>query len=216
LTSAGIEAHAVDWLRPPNNIERWGFRVRFVDWLDAVGKAIERARAPVVLLGHSFGGFLISAAAERWPDRVAGLVYVAAYLPVSGENLRQSWSRDAESHVRSAVRFHPLRGTVSIRPHEAIDLFYGDCPPDVARAATRRLVEQAMRPAGHRVRLTERSERIRKVYVQTSRDRAISYRHQQMMCRRTTLDATFVLETDHSPFLSAPQALADIVAGRQW
>jgi hypothetical protein len=143
-------------------------------------------------------------------------VYVAAYLPVSGENLRQLWSRDSQSHVREAVRFHPLRGTVSIRPDEALDVFYGDCPRDVARAATHRLVEQAMRPAGHRVRLSERFDRIRKVYVQTSRDRAIGHRHQEMMCNRTALDATFVLETDHSPFFSAPQALAEIVASRRW
>jgi len=216
LESSGYQTHVVDWLRSPGGVQRSGFRVRFLDWVDAVSEAIQRAGAPVVLLGHSFGGFLISAAAERWPDRIAALVYLAAYLPVTGENLKELYSSDRQSMLRDAIRVHPLRGSVSIKPEKAVEVFYAACPPDVAGAAKNRLVEQPIRPALHRVQLTGRFAGARKVYVHTLRDRAISYRHQEMMCRRASLLATVTLDTDHSPFFSAPQKLTDIVASRPW
>ena len=41
----------------------------------------------IVLVGHSFGGMTISAVAEAAPTRIRTLVYVAAYLPKSGDSL---------------------------------------------------------------------------------------------------------------------------------
>ncbi len=49
---------------------------------DAVLSAIGD-RTGVVLVGHSFGGFTISAVAEAAPEKVTRLIYVAAYVPVS-------------------------------------------------------------------------------------------------------------------------------------
>jgi hypothetical protein len=110
----------------------------------------------------------------------------------------------------------PLRGTVSIKPERAVEVFYADSPPALACMARDRLVEQPIFPSVHRVKLTERFARIPKVYIHTLRDRAISYRHQEFMCARTSLAATFKLDTDHSPLFSAPQELTDIVASRRW
>jgi pimeloyl-ACP methyl ester carboxylesterase len=41
----------------------------------------------VILLGHSYGGMIITGVADRIPDRIARLVYLDAVLPVDGENL---------------------------------------------------------------------------------------------------------------------------------
>lgn len=40
----------------------------------------------VILVGHSYAGLVISAAANRVPDRIAGLVYLDAMVPVDGES----------------------------------------------------------------------------------------------------------------------------------
>jgi pimeloyl-ACP methyl ester carboxylesterase len=51
--------------------------------VDAVSRALARVSAPAILVGHSWGGFVITAAGTD--DRVAGLVYIAALAPDAGE-----------------------------------------------------------------------------------------------------------------------------------
>ncbi|MFB7784898.1 alpha/beta fold hydrolase [Streptomyces vinaceus] len=51
--------------------------------VDAVRRALARVGAPAILVGHSWGGFVITAAGTD--KRVAGLVYIAALAPDAGE-----------------------------------------------------------------------------------------------------------------------------------
>ncbi|MFJ5552927.1 alpha/beta fold hydrolase [Streptomyces sp. NPDC093225] len=51
--------------------------------VDAVRRALARVSAPAILVGHSWGGFVITAAGTD--QRVAGLVYIAALAPDAGE-----------------------------------------------------------------------------------------------------------------------------------
>lgn len=51
--------------------------------------AIDASDTPVVLAGHSYGGMVIAAAADRMPSRVAALVFVDAYVPDDGDSV---WS----------------------------------------------------------------------------------------------------------------------------
>jgi pimeloyl-ACP methyl ester carboxylesterase len=55
---------------------------------DTIG-AIEAARTPVILAGHSYGGMVIAGAADRVPSRVAALAFVDAYVPDDGDTV---WS----------------------------------------------------------------------------------------------------------------------------
>ncbi len=43
--------------------------------------------APAIVVGHSMGGYPITAAAERAPERVERLVYLCAYVPAPGMSL---------------------------------------------------------------------------------------------------------------------------------
>ena len=67
-------------------------------YVDAVVEALP-SEGPVVLVGHSMAGIVISAVAERVPDRVSKLVYIAAYLPRDGESLYQLSQTDTGSLV---------------------------------------------------------------------------------------------------------------------
>lgn len=49
----------------------------------------------VILLGHSYGGMVITGVADRIPDRIARLVYLDAVLPVDGESLLGSHKRSS-------------------------------------------------------------------------------------------------------------------------
>src|SRR5919197_5407242 len=56
------------------------------DDIATVKRAIELVGAPVILVGHSYGGFVITNAAYNNPS-VKGLVYIAAFAPNEGQSL---------------------------------------------------------------------------------------------------------------------------------
>jgi pimeloyl-ACP methyl ester carboxylesterase len=57
------------------------------NYRDAVVEVIEQQETPVILVGHSFGGIVISSVAEAVPDQIETAVYLAAYLPQNGDSL---------------------------------------------------------------------------------------------------------------------------------
>jgi len=60
------------------------------DYVASVEAAVEAAPGPVVLVGHSFGGSVISRVAERHPERCHLLVYYSAFVPRDGERIADS------------------------------------------------------------------------------------------------------------------------------
>ena len=66
------------------------------DDVATVKRALEQLGAPIILVGHSYGGFVITNAAYNNPN-VTGLVYVAALAPEKGESLNdlvKRWPKD--------------------------------------------------------------------------------------------------------------------------
>ncbi|MDQ4017361.1 MAG: alpha/beta hydrolase [Thermoproteota archaeon] len=65
----------------------------------------------VVLVGHSYGGMVITGVAAKEPQRLAQLVYLDAYLPLEGENEIALWPPDQKEKYRtdliSSIRFRP-------------------------------------------------------------------------------------------------------------
>jgi len=72
-----------------------------------VRRAIDGLGGPVLLVGHSYGGAVITEAAVDHPA-VAGLVYVAAFAPDHGENALELTGRFPGSSLGETVRSYPL------------------------------------------------------------------------------------------------------------
>jgi pimeloyl-ACP methyl ester carboxylesterase len=62
---------------------------------DVVNKILWDDMRDVILLGHSYGGMVITGAADRVPDRIKRLVYLDAMLPDSGESVRSRQGPDS-------------------------------------------------------------------------------------------------------------------------
>jgi len=88
--------------------------------------ALEDEKAPVVLVGHSFGGVTISNVAEAAPERVKTLVYVAGYVAVDDESTGQLSQADTGSAIGPNFRVDPMRGVVAIAQEARGEIFAND------------------------------------------------------------------------------------------
>src|SRR5262249_33664037 len=159
---------------------------------------------PVILVGHSRGGFVVSQAAERRPDKVKTLVYLAAFLLREGESLGQVLREDATSLVRPNLVVSEDQRSTTIREEAIGEVFYGDCSEEAGALARLLLVPEPLATLATPIRVTEANfGRVPRVYVECRRDKALPPGVQQKMyaalpCRRLTS-----IDTDHSPFFSA-------------
>ena len=66
-------------------------------YVDSVCKLLDAQREPVILVGHSMGGGIITQVAEERPERIKWLVYLAAALPRNGQSMFEEFQHDTES-----------------------------------------------------------------------------------------------------------------------
>src|SRR5262249_3826735 len=95
---------------------------------------VNQIPGPVLLVGHSYGGAVITNAASDAPN-VVGLVYVAAFAPDEGERLGEVTPTSKDSVLNSALEQHhyPIEGgedgiEFRIQPDRVHDPFAADLP----------------------------------------------------------------------------------------
>jgi pimeloyl-ACP methyl ester carboxylesterase len=164
-----------------------------------------------VLVGHSMGGVAVTQAVARCRDRVASLVYVAAFLPRDGQSLldltRLPEGAGDQIQANMVVEGEPPVATL---PDEvARHAVYGSCSDDQAAWAIPRRRPQPVAPFAMPVALGDGIDDIPKAYVVCTRDRCIPSPLQRRMLTETPCDPVVELDTDHAPWLSATAELAD-------
>jgi pimeloyl-ACP methyl ester carboxylesterase len=204
-----------EWDEVASLLEAEGHRVIAVDLprttLDdnvaAVRAAVESADDPVLLVGRSAGGMWITQTAEVVPERIAKLVYVAAFLPGDGQSLNDLAAGDiAQSNLIVDVE----AGTAVVAEAVHREGSYGECTDDVAAAASARRVPEAIAQFGTPVRITEeRAGSVPRVYIECLRDNAIVIERQRAMHAARPCAQVLTIDTDHCPSLSRPRELAE-------
>ena len=202
LAALGISAEAIDL---PG---RDGSPTTLDDYATAIRAA---ARPGTVLVGHSAGGYAITAAAEGDPDRFHGLIYLCAYLPAPGQSLADMRRAGPSQPLLPAIRLAPDRASFTIDPAQATAVFYHDCKPEVARAATARLCPQPVTPQETKLS-PKAAPTLPRHYIVCDDDRAIPPAYQAQMAGVLPPWAITHLDASHSPFLSMPDTLAQRLA----
>ncbi|MGD9861845.1 MAG: alpha/beta fold hydrolase [Pseudodonghicola sp.] len=180
--------------------------------LEGCRDAILAASGPqTIVLGHSWGGYPISAAAEAAPEKMRGLIYLCAYVPISGLSMVEMRKRAARQPLMPAVRRSEDGLSFDFDPAQVPELFYHDCPQAAVAYAMPRLCPQATRPQATPLEVTGRWQGVPKAYIRCSEDRAIPPEYQAEMVQDWPRDRVFTLPTSHSPFFSDPAGLAALL-----
>ena len=166
---------------------------------------------PVVLVGHSRGGVVISQAAETAPTAIDALVYICAMMLPSGMSRADFKAMEGPNPTYDAMisSVHNGAGTMVDRTI-APQIFAQLSPADAVAPSIARLVAEPHGPRSEPLRLTpERFGSIPRTYIECTEDRTIPISSQRLMQRLVPGAHVVTLDADHSPFLSRPRALAD-------
>jgi pimeloyl-ACP methyl ester carboxylesterase len=190
---------------PPRaiSLERWSAQIATLAQSEA---------EPIVLVGHSRGGIVLSEVAERIPQHIRALVYVTAFLLENGCSLQDAAAQDPESLVPPAMIVADDHQSVSIGESAMREAFYGQCSDDDVALAQSLLTPEPLAPLATPIRTTAaRFGSVPRVYVECARDRAITHRAQRRMQAALPCRERITLEADHSPFFCCVEELTSVL-----
>lgn len=167
------------------------------EYADTVDHAVGAGDDHLVLVGHSLGGLTVPVVASR--RRAARMIFLASVLPVVGRSLRSQQEEEPE------MLFPYVGGSAGFR-----ERFFNRCAPADAEAALRLLRRQALKPFVEITPLVE-WPRVPSSYVVCTFDRACNPAWGRRAARERLGVAPVEFASDHSPFLSHPRALAELL-----
>ena len=167
---------------------------------------IKRIGGPVLLVGHSYGGAVITEAGDL--PHVVGLVYIAAFAPDAGEGLGVITEHMPPA---AAANIAPdSDGYVWIAPEKFHESFCQDVTADeaVVMAVTQKAPVGST--FGHTV--TDPAWRRKPTWYQVStEDRMIHPDNERRMAERMSPRRTFELAASHASLASQPSAVCDLI-----
>lgn len=172
----------------------------------AVRTSLGRVNGPVVLVGHSYGGTVITAAGTD--ERVAALVYICALAPEDGDTTQADQTKFPQTPVFQHIEL--VDGRLFLRSAGIAD-FAGDLPEAEQKLvwATQMgpladLFSQPVPGAAWKSKPT--------YYVIGSEDRTVHPELQRFLAQRMGAKVT-ELNSSHVPMLSQPQRVYEVIRG---
>jgi pimeloyl-ACP methyl ester carboxylesterase len=212
LKAAGHEVIAIDLPGRPGN-PMPADQVSLDLYRDAVVAALNAAGRPAILVGHSFAGIVIAAAAEQVPEKVKTLVFVAAYLPQDGDSLLSLAQQDPDAKIGPKLTIDKDKGIAVVDYAARAELFANDGPAPLKEKLPDLILDEPAGPLVTSVHVTDaRFGQVDKVYVHTAVDQVVSPVLQARMLSRTPVRKAITLNTGHLPFLTDVEGMADAIA----
>jgi pimeloyl-ACP methyl ester carboxylesterase len=218
LERLGHEGVAID---QPGHGSRADERDTYADRRDSILAVLQRGD---VLVGHSGGGLDITIAADAAVDRVSHVCYLAAVLPLEGRLLLEATGGTVDEgtgQITSMTDETGISRVVQTRPdgcHECTDFeaarefFYHDCDEATARWAFEHLTPQSPQFVMQKVSVPQFWEAdLPRSYVVCLQDRAKPHSLSTETADRLGVKP-LEIDASHSPFLSRPSELAELLA----
>jgi pimeloyl-ACP methyl ester carboxylesterase len=169
-----------------------------------VTRALGRVNGPVLLVGHSYGGTIITAAGID--ERVAGLVYIAALAPDESETSQGQLNKFARTDVFSNIEV--AEGRVWLLP-SGTSAFCGDLSEQEQKlvyatqgAPVADLFDQKLEGTAWRSKPSW--------YIVGTKDRTVNPELQRAAAKRMGA-TTYECDSSHVPMLSQPKFVLDVI-----
>jgi pimeloyl-ACP methyl ester carboxylesterase len=187
------------------------YRLSLDAYRDKVIAELSKVNEKVILVGHSMGGMVVTAVAEKVPSRISKLVYIGAFIPASGQALGELAMTDPDSKLGPQLSPSADQLTLDVNRESLAQLFIHDgTQADKDRVVNNYRPEPAI-PFGDKIALTGNFGSVNKVYIRTLQDRVISPGLQDRMIAGAKIKTVYEVNTSHSPFLSQPHAVSALL-----
>lgn len=176
------------------------------DDVTATRRALDAQKGPVVLVGHSWGGMVITQAGQH--ENVKALVYIAAFAPSEGESVADM----SKAYPTPTGLTHVVadkEGFLTLSP-DGIEKYLA---PDVSSDQTRLMIatQTPIRGSSFEQKVTAAAWKTRPSwYLLSEQDHMIQPELQGAMAKKISAQVTRA-SADHVPHLSKPEAVAEII-----
>ena len=172
----------------------------------STNRMINAQHGPVLLVGHSYGGAVITVAGDN--PKVCGLVYVAAFAPDEGETLASMAQPFGATPLFSQLQ--PIEsGYLLLTAKGVAEDFAQDLSPEEKSAMV--VTQGAIQESILTTRITKAAWHTKPSWVVLSEnDRAISIEQQKSTAKRMRAKTLF-LPTSHVAMLAKPKEVADYI-----
>ncbi|HEK1768556.1 alpha/beta hydrolase [Pseudomonas sp. S44] len=210
----GLFADASSWAKVIPLLQAKGLHVTAVqnpttsldDDVAAVNRALAQQDGPVILVGHSYGGMVISQAGDS--EKVKGLVYIAARAPEAGEDYPALTKRFPAAPAGAGLQWS-ADGYGMLSENAFVNDFAGDLPK--AEAETYYAVQQPIGVGIKTAKTTVAAWKDKPTwYAVSTQDRTINTEQQRFMAKRMNAH-TVELDASHVSLISQPQAVAKLI-----
>jgi pimeloyl-ACP methyl ester carboxylesterase len=165
---------------------------------------ISRVSRPVILVGHSYGGSVITGAGTH--DRVAGLVYIAALAPDADETSQTQQSNFPRTAVFSHIDVKD--GRIWLLP-DGIDDFAGDLPEQEKRLVW--ATQGVPKPDLFEAKVGGTAWKSKPSwYIVAKNDRTVQPDLERFLAKRMGAK-TYEVDSSHVPMLSQPKLVIDVI-----
>ncbi|MET0498635.1 MAG: alpha/beta hydrolase [Steroidobacteraceae bacterium] len=208
----GALADGSGWRKVYDRLTHKGYKVTVVqppmtslqEDVAATKRILDQQQGPSILVGHSYGGMVITEAGNA--SNVAGLVYVAAFQPDAGENLF-----DLAGKIPAATK--GITATADEYLYLDPNVYAADFAADVRRADAEFMAHSQVFPAkvSFEARIKQAAWRTKKSWALIATDdRAIHPDLMRMMAQRAGSQSKEV-KASHAVFMSQPDAVAGLI-----
>ena len=212
----GAWADASGWYDVTRTLQADGYKVfavqnslfSYAKDIETTKRVLDAQQGPLVVVGHSYGGAVMTAAAAGNPH-VKSLVYVAAFAPDSGEPVGALLQRYPDLGLGHAL-VPDAAGFLYIDTAKYPEVFANGLPPAQARAFATEQKPIAGSALGDPLTVAPAWKTVPSWFVVAKQDRAINPELERFMAKRMNARVT-ELPAGHLVFISRAQDVARII-----
>jgi pimeloyl-ACP methyl ester carboxylesterase len=179
-------------------------------YANRVKDELTKIEGQVILVGHSFGGFVVSQVAEEMPEKIEKLVFIASAMPYKGKTAVEVFEEDEGSEFLENLIFSEDKSTATMSRETIKNIVFTCATHEQIDAVLPKLVAQSTTPFFEKVITTvENFGRVPKAYIETTLDRVITLKAQRHGQKMLGIEESVTLEYGHVPLETVPKQLAD-------